>query len=85
VPEIGEIRGLGAMIGVEFVKDRETKEPDPDIVGRIVNGSTERGVVSVRCGIYRNVVRHLVPLVITDEQLAEGLDVLAETALSARA
>jgi 4-aminobutyrate aminotransferase/(S)-3-amino-2-methylpropionate transaminase len=85
VPEIGEIRGLGAMIGVEFVKDRETKEPDPDIVGRIVNGSTERGVVSVRCGIYRNVVRHLVPLVISDEQLAEGLDVLAETALSARA
>jgi 4-aminobutyrate aminotransferase / (S)-3-amino-2-methylpropionate transaminase / 5-aminovalerate transaminase len=84
VPEIGDIRGLGAMIGVEFVKDRDTKEPDRDITSRIVRGSTARGVVSVSCGIYKNVVRHLVPLVITDEQLAEGLDVLAETTLAAR-
>jgi 4-aminobutyrate aminotransferase/(S)-3-amino-2-methylpropionate transaminase len=84
VPEIGEIRGLGAMIGVEFVKDRETKEPHGEMTSRIVNGSTERGVVSVSCGIYKNVLRHLVPLVITDEQLAEGLDVLAETTIAAR-
>jgi 4-aminobutyrate aminotransferase / (S)-3-amino-2-methylpropionate transaminase / 5-aminovalerate transaminase len=84
VPEIGDIRGLGAMIGVEFVKDRDTKEPDRAITSKIVKGSTARGVVSVSCGIYKNVVRHLVPLVITDEQLAEGLDVLAETTLAAR-
>lgn len=84
VPEIGEIRGLGAMIGVEFVKDRDAKEPDRDLTKRIVTGATSRGVVAVSCGIYRNVVRHLVPLVITDEQLAEGLDVLAESTLAAR-
>jgi len=84
VPEIGEIRGLGAMIGVEFVKDRETKEPHGEMTSRIVNGSTERGVVSVSCGIYKNVLRHLVPLVITDQQLAEGLDVLATTTIAAR-
>lgn len=84
VPEIGEIRGLGAMIGVEFVKDRETKEPHGEMTSRIVNGSTERGVVSVSCGIYKNVLRHLVPLVITDQQLAEGLDVLAERTIAAR-
>ena len=84
VQEIGEIRGLGAMIGVEFVKDRETKEPHGELVSRIVNSSTERGVVSVSCGIYKNVLRHLVPLVITDQQLAEGLDVLAETTIAAR-
>lgn len=84
VPEIGEIRGLGAMVGVEFVTDRETKEPDPALVSRILKGSIERGVVAVSCGIYRNVVRHLVALVITDEQLAEGLDVLADATLAAR-
>jgi 4-aminobutyrate aminotransferase/(S)-3-amino-2-methylpropionate transaminase len=49
-----------------------------------MRGTQERGVVTVSCGIYHNVLRHLVPLVITDEQLEEGLDVLAESALSAR-
>jgi 4-aminobutyrate aminotransferase/(S)-3-amino-2-methylpropionate transaminase len=85
VPELGEVRGLGAMIGVEFVRHRETKEPYREMVSRIVSGSTQRGVVSVSCGIYKNVLRHLVPLVISDEQLAEGLDVLAEAAMAARA
>ncbi len=83
LPEIGEVRGLGAMIGVEFVEDRQSKTPNKHLASDIVTGSTERGVVSVSCGIYKNVVRHLVPLVITDEQLAEGLDVLAETAIDA--
>jgi 4-aminobutyrate aminotransferase / (S)-3-amino-2-methylpropionate transaminase / 5-aminovalerate transaminase len=82
VPEIGEVRGVGAMIGVEFVKDRETKEPHKDFTSKLVNGTTERGVVTVSCGIYKNVLRHLLPLVITDDQLAEGLDILAETAVS---
>ncbi|HEV3473775.1 MAG TPA: 4-aminobutyrate--2-oxoglutarate transaminase [Actinomycetota bacterium] len=84
VPEIGEIRGLGAMVGVEFVSDPDTKEPDAPLVSRILKESIARGVVTVSCGIYRNVVRHLVPLVITDEQLAEGLDVLADATMAAR-
>jgi 4-aminobutyrate aminotransferase/(S)-3-amino-2-methylpropionate transaminase len=84
IPEIGDIRGLGAMVGVEFVEDRETKEPDHGIVSRITAGTTGRGVVSVSCGIYKNVLRHLMPLVITDEQLAEGLDVMVDSALAAR-
>src|SRR5919106_575902 len=83
VPEVGEIRGLGAMIGVEFVTDRESKEPNKQLASDIVTGTTARGVVCVSCGIYKNVVRHLVPLVITDEQLAEGLDVMTETARAA--
>ena len=83
VPEVGEIRGLGAMIGVELVKDRDSKEPNKELASDIVTATTERGVVSVSCGIHKNVVRHLVPLVITDEQLAEGLDVLTDTARSA--
>ena len=84
LPEIGEIRGLGAMVGVEFVKDRETKEPYPELVSRVTSGTTERGVVSVSCGIFKNVLRHLMPLVITDEQLAEGLEVLTDVAVGSR-
>jgi 4-aminobutyrate aminotransferase / (S)-3-amino-2-methylpropionate transaminase / 5-aminovalerate transaminase len=83
VEQIGEVRGVGAMIGVELVEDRESKVPNQRLASDIVTGSTERGVVSVSCGIYKNVVRHLVPLVITDEQLAEGLDALAATAVTA--
>jgi 4-aminobutyrate aminotransferase/(S)-3-amino-2-methylpropionate transaminase len=83
VDQIGEVRGIGAMIGVEFVEERESKTPNKHVVSEITTGSTRRGVVSVSCGIYKNVLRHLVPLVITDEQLAEGLDVLADTAVAA--
>ena len=84
VPEVGEIRGLGSMIGVEMVKDRATREPDPDYLGRLLAETQRRGLISVSCGVYHNVLRHLVPLVITDEQLEEGLDVLAHSALAAR-
>ncbi|MGH2677763.1 MAG: aspartate aminotransferase family protein [Actinomycetota bacterium] len=83
VDQIGEVRGVGAMIGVEFVEDRESKAPNKHVVSEITTGSTRRGVISVSCGIYKNVLRHLVPMVITDEQLAEGLDVLADTAVAA--
>jgi 4-aminobutyrate aminotransferase/(S)-3-amino-2-methylpropionate transaminase len=83
VPQIGEIRGMGAMIGVEFVKDRTTKEPDESILGALIGAAMKSGVVAVSCGMYHNVLRHLVPLVITDEELEEGLDVLAEAALQA--
>jgi 4-aminobutyrate aminotransferase/(S)-3-amino-2-methylpropionate transaminase len=83
VPGLGEIRGLGAMIGLEFVKDAESKEPDAELVKDAIGEAAGRGVVAVSCGIYRNVLRHLVPLVITDEQLDEGLEVLAESVLGA--
>jgi 4-aminobutyrate aminotransferase/(S)-3-amino-2-methylpropionate transaminase len=83
VPEVGEVRGVGAMIGVEMVTDRGTKEPNEAFLGALIRGAVERGVVAVSCGVYHNVLRHLVPLVITDEELDEGLDVLAESALAA--
>ncbi|MGH2724523.1 MAG: 4-aminobutyrate--2-oxoglutarate transaminase [Actinomycetota bacterium] len=84
MPEIGEVRGLGAMVGVEFVKDRDTKEPYHELVSRVTTDTTAAGLISVSCGIYKNVLRHLMPLVITDEQLDEGLDVMTEAALAAR-
>ena len=77
-PEIGEIRGVGAMIGVEFVEDRETKEPNEAFLGAVIGGAMKRGLVTVSCGAYHNVLRHLIPLVITDAELDEGLEVLAD-------
>jgi 4-aminobutyrate aminotransferase/(S)-3-amino-2-methylpropionate transaminase len=83
VPEIGEVRGVGGMIGVEFVKDRLTKQPNEDIVGAIIQDAMGKGVIAVSCGPYHNVIRHLMPLVISDEELDEGLDVLAQAASGA--
>src|SRR5438067_1883182 len=82
--EIGEVRGVGAMVGVEFVKDRESKEPNGEFVSALIKGSIERGVVPVSCGPYHSVLRHLVPLAISDEQLEEGLDVMAQATKAAR-
>ena len=84
IPEVGDVRGLGSMIGVEMVSDRETKEPDAAFVGRLMAETQRRGLITVSCGPYHNVLRHLAPLVITDDQLDEALDVLADSALAAR-
>jgi 4-aminobutyrate aminotransferase/(S)-3-amino-2-methylpropionate transaminase len=81
VGQIGEVRGVGAMIGVEFVKDRDSKEPDEDFTGALIGEAMRGGVIAVSCGPYHNVLRHLVPLVITDEELDEALDVLADAAI----
>jgi 4-aminobutyrate aminotransferase/(S)-3-amino-2-methylpropionate transaminase len=83
VDEIGEIRGVGAMVGVEFVTDRTTKEPNDAYLGAVIGGCMRRGLITVSCGIYHNVLRHLIPLVITDGELDEALDVMAEAALEA--
>ena len=84
VEKIGDVRGLGSMVGVEMVSDRETKEPDVAFVGRLMEEGQKRGLITVSCGVFHNVLRHLPPLVITDEQLDEALDVLADSALAAR-
>lgn len=75
---IGDVRGLGSMIAIEFVKDRTTREPDADAVAKVSNYCLQRGVITMRAGLYTNCIRLLMPLVITDEQLHEGLDVLEE-------
>jgi 4-aminobutyrate aminotransferase/(S)-3-amino-2-methylpropionate transaminase len=83
VPQIGDVRGLGAMVGVEFVRDRETKDPDEETLVKLVSNAMQDGVIAVTCGPYHNVLRHLVPLVITDEELDEGVDVLVRAAVKA--
>ncbi|MDQ6596183.1 4-aminobutyrate--2-oxoglutarate transaminase [Bacillus salipaludis] len=73
---IGDIRGLGAMCAIEIVKDRKTKEPAKDLTNQIIKEANKRGLLILSAGIYSNVLRLLMPLVITDEQLAEGLTIL---------
>jgi 4-aminobutyrate aminotransferase/(S)-3-amino-2-methylpropionate transaminase len=73
---IGEVRGLGAMRAIELVKSRATREPAPDETKCISQFCYEHGLITITAGTYGNVIRLLVPLVITDEQMDEGLDVL---------
>jgi 4-aminobutyrate aminotransferase/(S)-3-amino-2-methylpropionate transaminase len=84
VDEVGEIRGVGAMVGVEFVTDKESKEPNEAYLGALIGGCMRRGLITVSCGLYHNVLRHLIPLVIQDDELDEALDVMADAALAAR-
>jgi 4-aminobutyrate aminotransferase / (S)-3-amino-2-methylpropionate transaminase / 5-aminovalerate transaminase len=82
---IGEIRGLGAMRAIELVKSRETREPAPEETKRITQYCYEHGLITITAGTYNNVIRVLVPLVITDEQMDEALDVLEDALASVSA
>src|SRR5215210_5327302 len=72
---IGDVRGLGAMLAVEFVKDRDTKEPDAALATSVVEAAAERGLLLLKSGIYANCIRVLSPLVLTDAELDEALAV----------
>ncbi len=78
---IGDVRGLGAMQAIELVKSRETREPAPEETRHITQYCYEHGLITITAGTYSNVIRLLVPLVIPEEQMEEGLDVL-ENALA---
>lgn len=75
---IGEVRGLGAMYAVEFITSKESKEPNPSIVKSVMKEAYNRGLITLNAGLHGNILRFLMPLVITDQQLTEGLDILEE-------
>jgi 4-aminobutyrate aminotransferase/(S)-3-amino-2-methylpropionate transaminase len=75
---IGDVRGLGAMLAIELVEDRETKEPAAETASRVVEAAAERGLLLLKSGIYSNCIRVLVPLVISDPELDEALGVWEE-------
>jgi 4-aminobutyrate aminotransferase/(S)-3-amino-2-methylpropionate transaminase len=81
-PRIGDVRGLGAMVAMELVLDRETRAPDPAATTRVLNAALERGLILLSSGTYRNTVRVLAPLNTPDEVVEEGLAVM-ESALGA--
>jgi 4-aminobutyrate aminotransferase/(S)-3-amino-2-methylpropionate transaminase len=73
---IGEVRGLGAMVAMELVKDRATREPNAEANARVVKYAYEHGLVLMKAGIYGNVIRFLAPLSISDQEIADGLSIL---------
>lgn len=75
---IGDIRGMGCMMGIELVKNRQTKEPGADLVNHVVQFCAKKGLLVENAGVYGNVIRFLSPLVITDAQLEAGLAILEE-------
>lgn len=75
---IGEVRGLGALVAMEFVRNRRADAPDPDLTKALVQAAGRRGLILLSCGIYSNVVRILAPLTIPQSHLEEGFALLED-------
>jgi 4-aminobutyrate aminotransferase/(S)-3-amino-2-methylpropionate transaminase len=73
---IGDVRGIGPMQALELVRDRNTREPAPEIAAAVVTAARERGLLLLKAGLYDNVIRVLVPLTIADDLLEEALEAL---------
>jgi 4-aminobutyrate aminotransferase / (S)-3-amino-2-methylpropionate transaminase / 5-aminovalerate transaminase len=76
VAAVGEVRGLGPMLALELVSDRETKQPAADLARRTTELARERGLILLACGLYGNVLRLLPPLIDAGDELEEGLAIL---------
>jgi 4-aminobutyrate aminotransferase / (S)-3-amino-2-methylpropionate transaminase / 5-aminovalerate transaminase len=77
-PAIGDVRGLGAMVGMELVADRATRAPDKALTSCLLGAALRRGVILLSAGTYGNVVRVLAPLTAEDSLLDEGLDAMGQ-------
>jgi 4-aminobutyrate aminotransferase/(S)-3-amino-2-methylpropionate transaminase len=78
-PCIGDVRGLGAMVGMELVTDRDSRSPDKALTTRLLTAALERGLILLSAGTYGNTVRVLAPLTAEDAVIEEGLAVLEES------
>ena len=78
IPLIGDLRGIDTAWGIELVRDRKTKEPATEETKRVLNECLRSGLIVIKAGVYGNVIRIIPPLVITEEQLNEGFDILEE-------
>jgi 4-aminobutyrate aminotransferase/(S)-3-amino-2-methylpropionate transaminase len=81
---IGDVRGVGAMQAIELVRDRATREPAPSETSAIVAAARSKGLLLFPAGTYGNIIRFLMPLVTTDAELDEGLNVLASALTSVK-
>jgi 4-aminobutyrate aminotransferase/(S)-3-amino-2-methylpropionate transaminase len=85
VPAIGEVRGLGAMLAIELVEDRATKKPAAALASKTVELARDNGLMIMGAGVLSNVIRVLVPLVATDDEVERGLEILEASLLEAAA
>ena len=83
--KIGDVRGIGAMIAMELVIDRATREPAGALTNQILSYCHSHGLVVLKAGLYDNVIRLLFPLVITEQELDRGLDILEEALIAVAA
>jgi 4-aminobutyrate aminotransferase/(S)-3-amino-2-methylpropionate transaminase len=74
-PAIGDVRGLGSMLALEFVTDPATKRPAPELADAVADAALQRGLLLITCGVYGNCIRVLAPLVISDAEVDEALGV----------
>ncbi len=81
-PEIGDVRGLGLMVGTEFVRDRATKEPDPAFRDRVLDEAVKRGLILLGCG--RSSIRYIPPLIVRREEIDTALELLDAAVGAAR-
>jgi 4-aminobutyrate aminotransferase len=82
---IGDVRGLGAMVAMELVQDRQDKEPDGKLARRILNAAASRGLLLLPCGTHGNVIRLLPPLILDDDQFGQAMAILGEALLESEA
>ncbi|MBE9605654.1 4-aminobutyrate--2-oxoglutarate transaminase [Acetobacteraceae bacterium H6797] len=82
---IGEVRCTGFMCAIEIVADRGSKKPDADMAQRIIDAAREAGLLIIKCGVHRNVIRFLAPLVTSDALLEEAIGMLGQALASAKA
>ncbi|NDD29615.1 MAG: 4-aminobutyrate--2-oxoglutarate transaminase, partial [Proteobacteria bacterium] len=75
-PLIGDVRGLGAMVAIELVSDREKRTPAKEQTSKVIKKAYERGLLLLKAGVHDNVVRTLVPLVADDRTIDDGLDII---------
>jgi 4-aminobutyrate aminotransferase/(S)-3-amino-2-methylpropionate transaminase len=78
-PTIGEVRGLGAMVAIELVKNQDPNQPDAELTQKLVAKCAEQGLFLISAGVYGNVIRVLCPLVIAQKDLKKGLEILGKT------
>jgi len=76
--EIGDVRGLGAMIAIELFEDGDVHKPNAKLTAEVVARARDKGLILLSCGPYYNVLRILVPLTVSDAQIKQGLDIIAE-------
>lgn len=79
VPEVRDVRGLGAMVAIELFKGGDLAQPDADLTKRVVAEAARRGLILLSCGSHGNVIRVLVPLTASNALLDEGLEILAQS------
>ena len=77
-PVIGDVRGMGLMVAIELVRDRATKEPAPDVLGRVQNEAKRRGLIIGRGGLHANVIRICPPLIVSERDVDDAIRILDE-------